>query len=63
MQVARLKDKGIAELHSFKKRTKQLEALGRIAPSDSDWLVQHVEEIERYLGRMTEKPEKEREFM
>jgi hypothetical protein len=63
MQVARLKDKGAAELQSFKKRTKQLEALGRIKPVDSDWLVEHVELIERFLSRMDEKPELEREFM
>ncbi|UOW92951.1 hypothetical protein SEA_LEOPARD_74 [Mycobacterium phage Leopard] len=63
MQVARLKDKGAKELESFKKRAKQLEALGRIAPGDSKWLVEHVEEIERYLSRMKEKPELEREFL
>lgn len=63
MQVARLKDKGAKELESFKKRTKQLEALGRISPGDSKWLTEHVEEIERYLGRMKEKPELEREFL
>lgn len=63
MQVARLKDKGAAELQSFKRRTKQLEALGRINPKDADWLVEHVEEIERFLTHMTERPELEREFM
>lgn len=62
MQVARLKDKGLAELRSFKKRTKQLEALGRVAPVNSTWLVEHIEEIERYVGKMDEKPELEREF-
>ena len=63
MQVARLKDKGAKELESFKKRTKQLEALKRIAPAHSKWLVEHIEEIERYLAKMPEKPELEREFM
>lgn len=63
MQVARLKDKGRAELESFKKRTKQLEALKRISPSDSKWLVEHIEEIERFVARMNEKPEREREFL
>jgi hypothetical protein len=52
----------VAELQSFKKRTKQLEALGRIKPSDADWLVDHVEEIERFVGKMHEKPELEREL-
>jgi hypothetical protein len=61
MQVARLKDKGLAELESFKKRTKQLEALKRIQPSDSKWLTEHIEEIERFLNRMYEKPEKDEE--
>lgn len=63
MQVARIKEKGVAELHAFKKRTKQLEALSRISPGDADWLVSHIEEIERYIGKMTELPELEREFM
>jgi hypothetical protein len=62
MQVARLKDKGAKELEAFKKRTKQLEALGRVLPHDSKWLVEHIEEIERYLSKMTEKPELEKEF-
>lgn len=62
MQVARLKDKGITELGQIKKRTKQLEALGRVKPADSKWIVDHVEEIEKFIGKMTELPELEREF-
>ena len=61
MQVARLKDKGLQELGSFKKRAKQLEALQRISPADSKWLTEHVEEIERFVARMNEKPELEKE--
>lgn len=63
MQVARLKDKGADELKSFKKRARHLAALGRIAPADADWLCDHVEEIERFMSKMTERPQLEREFM
>lgn len=61
--VARVKDKGRVELHSFRKRVLQLAALGRISKADADWLVDKVDEIERRVSTMYEKPELEREFL
>lgn len=58
-----MKDKGLKELQAFKKRAKQLEALGRIAPVDASWLVERTEEMERYINRMAEKPDLERRFL
>lgn len=60
--AARLKDKGREELGSFKRRVKRQGAMERIAREDENWLVSRVEEIERYLARMNELPDKESEF-
>lgn len=61
--VARVKDKGRNELRSFRKRVLQTAALGRISKADADWLVEKVDEIERRVSTMHEKPEYEREFL
>lgn len=61
--VARVKDRGAQELQQFKSRVLRQKAMQRIKSADADWLVSRVEEIERYVTRMDEKPELEREFM
>jgi hypothetical protein len=61
--VARMKDKGIKELNSFKRRAMQLAALQRISKADADWLVERVNEIERKVTTMHEKPELERKYL
>jgi len=61
--VDRVKDKGLKELQSFKRRVLRVASFTRISKSDADWLVEHTEEIERYVSRMNEKPELEREFL
>ncbi len=60
--AARLKDKGREELGSFKRRVLRQRSLERISKGDADWLVEHVEEIERFINKMTEKPELEKEL-
>lgn len=61
--VARIKDKGVKELQSFKRRAMQLAALQRISKADADWLVEKVNEIERRITTMQEKPELERKYL
>lgn len=60
--AARLKDKGLEELASFKRRVKRQGAMTRIARENENWLVEHVEEIERYIAKMSELPDRESEF-
>lgn len=60
--AARIKDKGLDELASFKRRVKRQGAMTRIARENENWLVEHVEEIERYVARMNELPDKESEY-
>lgn len=61
--VARIKDKGVKELQAFKRRAMQLAALQRISKADADWLVERVNEIERRVTTMQEKPELERKYL
>ena len=61
--VARVKDKGLHELQQFKSRVLRQKAMQRIKSADADWLIGRVEEVERYVARMDEKPELEREFL
>ena len=61
--VARIKDKGVKELQAFKRRAMQLAALQRISKADADWLVERVNEIERRITTMQEKPELERKYL
>ena len=61
--VARMKDKGVKELQSFKRRAMQLAALQRISKADADWLVERINEVERRVTTMHEKPELERKFL
>lgn len=61
--VARIKDRGAQELQQFKSRVLRAKALRRVKGVDADWLIGRVEEIERYLARMDEKPYKESELM
>lgn len=61
--VARIKDKGIKELQAFKRRAMQLAALQRISKADADWLVERINEVERRVTTMQEKPELERKFL
>jgi hypothetical protein len=57
--VARLKDKGREELSSFKRRVLRQRSLERISGEEATWLVERVEEIERFVSRMNEKPDLE----
>jgi hypothetical protein len=61
--VARLKDKGTDELSSFKTRVLRLAALKRISQADASNLVRMVNELEAYVIRMDEKPNKERQWL
>jgi hypothetical protein len=61
--VARVKDRGLIELGHFKSRVLRQKALNRIKGADADWLINKVEEVERYIIRMDEAPFKEQEFM
>lgn len=58
--AARIKDKGRQELGEFKRRVKRQASLERIAREDENWLVEHIEEIERYINKMKERPDIER---
>lgn len=58
-----MKDKGVKELQSFKRRAMQLAALQRISKADADWLVERINEVERRVTTMHEKPELERKFL
>lgn len=60
--AARLKDKGRDELASFKRRAKRQGAMERISREDENWLVDKIEEIEKYLNRMNELPDRESEY-
>lgn len=60
--AARLKDKGLEELASFKRRVKRQGAMTRIARENETWLVERVEEIERYIAKMNELPDRESEY-
>lgn len=60
--ASRLKDKGREELGSFKRRVLRQRALERIGETDSAWLIEHIHEIERYIARMRELPDKESEM-
>lgn len=60
--ASRLKDKGRRELGSFKRRILRQRSMDRIGKTDADWLTERVEEIERYLDKMTEYPELERKY-
>jgi hypothetical protein len=61
--VARLKDKGANELASFKTRVLRLAALKRISQADASNLVRMVNEIDAYVIKMDEKPNKELEWL
>lgn len=59
----RLKDKGLRdELRPFKRRVHRQASLGRISKADADWIIKRVNDIEARVIKMSEKPEKEREF-
>jgi hypothetical protein len=60
--AARLKDKGRDEIGSFKRRVMRQRSLERISKGDADWLVEHVEEIEKFINKMSELPDRESEF-
>lgn len=60
--AARIKDKGLEELGSFKRRVLRQRSLMRIGEAERKWLIEHVEEIERYVARMNELPDKEKEM-
>jgi hypothetical protein len=61
--VARIKDRGQAELDSFKTRVLRQKALKRVKGVDADWIISKVEEIERFIARMDEAPFKESEML
>ena len=62
LMAARIKDKGLEELGSFKRRVLRQRSLMRIGEAERKWLIEHVEEIERYVARMNELPDKEKEM-
>lgn len=53
--VAKLKEKGIREIGTLKRRTLQLFALGRIDKKDSDFIVNKLSEVEQHIHTMDEK--------
>jgi hypothetical protein len=56
-----VKELGLEELKTFRRRVLRVAALGRISKGDADNLVAMTDEIEAYVIRMPEKPdEKER---
>ena len=55
--VARVKELGLEELKTFKRRVLRVAALGRIAKGDADNLIDMVDRIEAYVIRMPEKPD------
>jgi hypothetical protein len=55
--VARLKDRGRDDLATFRARVLRLAALGRIAKSDADYIVERVDEIDAYIIKMSEQPD------
>lgn len=57
--VARLKDRGREELAAFKSRVLRVAALGRISKGDADYIIDLVDQIEAYIIRMPEKPDRE----
>lgn len=54
--VARLKDKGIREVETLRKRVVQLSALKRISNNDASRLVEMLNGVEAYIIKMDEKP-------
>lgn len=60
--VARVKDRGLLELDKFKTRVQKVRSMKRLKGVDAQWLIEHVEEIERYVARMDEAPFKEKEI-
>jgi hypothetical protein len=57
--VARIKDLGILELQTFRSRVLRVAGLGRISKGDADNLIKMTDEIEAYMIKMPEKPDKE----
>jgi hypothetical protein len=55
--VARLKDKGRDDLATFRARVLRLAALGRIAKSDADHIVERIDELDAYIIKMHETPD------
>jgi hypothetical protein len=55
--VARLKDRGRDDLATFRARVLRLAALGRIAKSDADHLVEKVDELDAFIIKMSESPD------
>lgn len=60
--AARLKDKGREELGAFKRRVMRQRALERISKGDTDWLIEKIEDIEKFINKMSELPDKESEY-
>lgn len=57
--VARVKDLGLFELRTFKSRVLRVAGLGRISKGDADNLINMINQIEAYVIRMPEEPDKE----
>ena len=49
-----LKDAGIAEVNGLRRRTRRLLAMGRIMPSDADYIVARLDQIEARIVSMIE---------
>lgn len=60
--VARVKDKGLLEIRSFKARVLRQASLNRISKADADWMVEKSNEIEARIILMDEKPDRESEM-
>lgn len=49
-----LKDVGIREVATLRRRTRRLLALGRVLPADADYIVVRLDEIEARIVQMHE---------
>lgn len=53
--VARLKDKGLVEIATLRRRTLNLAGLKRISQADADYIVARLNEIDARIASMREK--------
>lgn len=57
--VARIKDSGRQELQAFRSRVLRVAGLGRISKGDADYLVNAIDEIDAFVIKMNEDPNRE----
>lgn len=49
-----LKDAGLAEVRSLKRRTRRLVAMERVFPADGEFIIGHLDEVEARIVSMQE---------